>query len=98
LNGFEHIGISESSQVKERLIETPEKFLPVKLNGRGTGLENSTPNQFAIEVIGEYRPDASTAPSGASQQPGHFARSWSPEIKRRKIREAAEEEEKISNK
>lgn len=44
------------------------------------------------EVIGKCLLAAGTAPSGANKQPWHFAVAQDPELKR-KIREAAEEEE-----
>jgi iodotyrosine deiodinase len=51
------------------------------------------PDAVPREVIEQAILAAGLAPSGANQQPWHFAAIASPEIKRR-IREAAEEEEK----
>ena len=51
------------------------------------------PDPIPLEVIEECIRAAGSAPSGANQQPWHFALVSNPEIKR-KIREAAEAEER----
>jgi len=75
------------------LIENSQNFYEL-MDGRRTVREFDT-RPIPLEVIENIVLTASTAPSGAHKQPWTFCIVSDPEIKR-KIREAAEEEEKIS--
>lgn len=76
----------------EQLVRSRE-FLEV-MSTRRTVRDFDT-RSFPIEIIENAIKSASTAPSGANQQPWTFVVISNPEIKR-KIREAAEAEEKES--
>lgn len=78
---------SSSDEMVERSRETFERA-----NLRRS-VRKFSPDSFPREVLEYCIRTAGTAPSGAHQQPWHFAVVESPEIKLR-IREAAEEEER----
>ncbi len=93
INGFEHIAYSRPDISMEQLRENALDFYQ-SMNQRRTVREfDSRP--IPKEVIEQLILTAGTAPSGAHKQPWTFCVVEAPEIKRR-IREAAEEEERIS--
>ncbi|GAB3227905.1 nitroreductase family protein [Algoriphagus aestuariicola] len=93
INGFEHIAYSRPDISMEKLRENALDFYQ-SMNQRRTVREfDSRPIPKA--VIEHLILTAGTAPSGAHKQPWTFCLVEAPEIKRR-IREAAEEEERIS--
>ncbi len=93
INGFEHIAYSRPEISLEKLRGNALEFYQ-SMNQRRTVREfDSRP--IPKEVLDHIILTAGTAPSGAHKQPWTFCVVENPEIKR-KIREAAEEEEKIS--
>ncbi len=91
--GFEHIRYKRPQITPEEMIEKSRDFF-LEMDQRRTVREfDSRP--IPIEVMENIILTASTAPSGAHKQPWTFCLISDPEIKR-KIRQAAEEEEKIS--
>lgn len=93
IGGFEHIRYERPQISPEEMIAKSKDFY-LKMNQRRTIREFDT-RQIPLEVMENIILTASTAPSGAHKQPWTFCLVSNPEIKR-KIREAAEEEEKIS--
>jgi nitroreductase len=93
IEGFEHIRYQRKQPSERELIENSQNFYQL-MNGRRTVREFDT-KPIPIEVIENIVLTASTAPSGAHKQPWTFCIVSDAEIKC-KIREAAEEEEKIS--
>jgi nitroreductase len=93
IEGFEHIRYQREQPSEKELIENSQNFFEL-MDGRRTVREFDT-RPIPLEVIKNIVLTASTAPSGAHKQPWTFCIVSDPEIKR-KIREAAEEEEKIS--
>lgn len=93
IGGFEHI-LYERPQItpEEMIVKSREFYL--EMDQRRTVREFDT-RQIPLEVMENIILTASTAPSGAHKQPWTFCLVSDPEIKL-KIREAAEEEEKIS--
>lgn len=65
------------------------------LMGRRRSVRHFSPEPVPFEVIAEVVRTAGTAPSGAHKQPWTFCVVGDPDLKRR-IREAAEEEERIN--
>jgi iodotyrosine deiodinase len=86
LYDFEKKSIDESVEIVGTLYEG--------LNKRRS-IRDFKPDSFPEEIIHQLIRIASTAPSGAHKQPWTFCVVKDPEIKK-KIREAAENEEKLS--
>jgi nitroreductase len=93
IEGFEHIRYERKQPSEAELIQNSQNFYKL-MDSRRTVREFDT-RPIPLEVIENIILTASTAPSGAHKQPWTFCLVSDPEIKR-KIREAAEEEEKIS--
>lgn len=93
IEGFEHIRYQREQPSAAELIQSSQNFYNL-MDSRRTVREFDT-RPIALEVIENIILAASTAPSGAHKQPWTFCIVSNPEMKR-KIREAAEEEERIS--
>ena len=93
IEGFEHIRYERPQPSPEEMILRSEKFYQ-ELDQRRTVREFDT-RPVPLEVLENIIKTASTAPSGAHKQPWTFCLISDPAIKK-KIRAAAEEEEKIS--
>ena len=93
IKGFRHILYQQESYSSEEMTERSRSFYQ-KLNRRRSIREFSD-RPVPREVIENLIQAASTAPSGAHKQPWTFCAVSNPELKR-KIREAAEKEEKES--
>ncbi|WP_339875775.1 nitroreductase family protein [uncultured Algoriphagus sp.] len=93
IEGFEHIRYEGLCINPEDAIERSEKFL-LEMDQRRTVREFDT-RPVPLKVLENIILTASTAPSGAHKQPWTFCLISDPTIKK-KIRSAAEEEEKIS--
>lgn len=93
IDGFEHIRYQSATSTEAELIQRSQEFYN-EMQSRRTVREFDSRN-IPVEVIENIILTASTAPSGAHKQPWTFCLISDPEIKRM-IREAAEEEEKIS--
>jgi iodotyrosine deiodinase len=93
IEGFKHIRYQREQPSEEELIQNSRNYYQL-MNGRRTVREFDT-RPIPLEVIENIVLTASTAPSGAHKQPWTFCIVSDSEIKR-KIRIAAEEEEKIS--
>ena len=93
--GFGHVRYERPQLSPEEMMIRSEKFYR-KLDQRRTVREFDT-QQVPVEVLENIIKTASTAPSGAHKQPWTFCLISDPLIKK-KIRDAAEEEEKISYK
>lgn len=93
INGHPHVLYSRPKLSTEELIKKSDNFFQ-EMDQRRTVREfEKTP--IPVEVLDNIIATAGTAPSGAHKQPWTFCLISDPEVKR-KIREAAEEEEKIS--
>jgi iodotyrosine deiodinase len=93
IEGFEHVRYERPQPSSEDMILRSEKFYQ-ELDQRRTVREFDT-RPVPLEVLENIILTASTAPSGAHKQPWTFCLISDPDIKK-KIRAAAEEEEKIS--
>jgi len=93
IDGFEHIRYQSAIPTEAELIQRSNEFYN-EMQSRRTIREFDT-RAIPVEVVENIVLTASTAPSGAHKQPWTFCLIADPEIKR-KIRAAAEEEEKIS--
>jgi nitroreductase len=93
IDGFEHIRYQSATLTEAELIQRSQEFYN-EMQSRRTVREFDSRN-IPVEVIENIILTASTAPSGAHKQPWTFCLISDPGIKRM-IREAAEEEEKIS--
>ena len=93
IEGFEHIRYHREQPTEKELIKNTQQFHQL-MESRRTVREFDT-RPISIDVITNIILTASSAPSGAHKQPWTFCIVSDPEIKR-KIRQAAEEEEKIS--
>ena len=93
IEGFEHIRYEGLCINPEDAIERSEKFL-LEMDQRRTVREFDT-RPVPLKVLENIILTANTAPSGAHKQPWTFCLISDPAIKK-KIRSAAEEEEKIS--
>lgn len=93
INGHPHIRYRRP-EISEADLKTKAESFFVEMNQRRTVREfDSRP--VPLEVMENIIRTAGTAPSGAHKEPWTFCLISDPDIKR-KIREAAEEEEKIS--
>ncbi len=93
IDGYEHIRYPSARPSEKELIEKSREFY-LEMDQRRTVREFDT-RPIPLEVMENIILTAGTAPSGAHKQPWTFCLVSDPTIKRR-IREAAEEEEKIS--
>lgn len=93
ISGHDHIRYNRPQISAEEMLEKSQDFFK-QMDQRRTVREFDT-RPIPLEVIENIIKTASTAPSGAHKQPWTFCLISDPEIKK-KIREAAEEEEKIS--
>jgi len=93
IKGFEHIRYESLQLSPEEMIHRSEQFYQVMDQRRTVREFDKRP--VPLEVLEKIILTASTAPSGAHKQPWTFCLISDPIIKK-KIREAAEEEEKIS--
>lgn len=93
IEGFEHVRYESPKLSPEEMIQCSEKFYQ-EMDQRRTVREFDT-RPIPLQVMENIILTASTAPSGAHKQPWTFCLISDPSIKK-KIRDAAEEEEKIS--
>ncbi len=93
INGFEHIPYHRPELSESELINNSKEFYQ-SMDSRRTVREFDT-RSFPVEVLENIIRTAGTAPSGAHKQPWTFCVISNPQLKH-KIRQAAEEEEKIS--
>ncbi|SFB51495.1 nitroreductase family protein [Algoriphagus aquimarinus] len=93
IEGFEHVRYEAPQLSPEEMIQRSEQFYQVMDQRRTVREFDKRP--VPLEVLEKIILTASTAPSGAHKQPWTFCLISDPTIKK-KIREAAEEEEKIS--
>ncbi|MEP0712476.1 nitroreductase family protein [Algoriphagus sp.] len=93
IEGFEHIRYERPQLSQEEMIQRSEHFYQ-EMDQRRT-VREFDPRPVPLEVMENIILTASTAPSGAHKQPWTFCLISDPSIKK-KIRDAAEEEEKIS--
>ncbi|MFN3998853.1 nitroreductase family protein [Algoriphagus sp.] len=93
INGYEHVRYQRPEISENELIKNSEEFYQ-QMNTRRTVREFDT-RDIPLEVLENIIRTAGTAPSGAHKQPWTFCLISNPDIKKQ-IRQAAEEEEKIS--
>lgn len=93
INGFEHVSYQRPILSELELLQNSKKFYQ-EMNSRRTVRDFDT-RPVSLEVLENIIRTAGTAPSGAHKQPWTFCLISDPEIKRQ-IRQAAEEEERIS--
>ncbi|WP_057938937.1 nitroreductase family protein [Algoriphagus resistens] len=93
IGGFRHVRYEQTQINPEEMILRSERFY-AEMDNRRTVREFDT-RPIPIEVLENIILTASTAPSGAHKQPWTFCLVSDSRIKK-KIRDAAEEEEKIS--
>jgi nitroreductase len=93
IEGFEHVRYERPQLSQEEMILRSEQFYQ-EMDQRRT-VREFDPRPVAVEILEKIILTASTAPSGAHKQPWTFCLISDPSIKK-KIRDAAEEEEKIS--
>ncbi|MBB6326259.1 nitroreductase [Algoriphagus iocasae] len=93
IDGFDHVRYHKTQVSPDQLVKNSQEFFQM-MDQRRT-VREFDPRPFPEEIMENIIKTASTAPSGAHKQPWTFCLISNPEIKR-KIREAAEEEEKIS--
>ena len=93
INGFTHVLYQSQLFPDEEMIERSQSNLTWQDQRRS--VRDISNKSFPKEVIENIILTASTAPSGAHKQPWTFCLISNPEIKR-KIRIAAEEEEKVN--
>lgn len=93
ISGHDHIRYERPQISEQEMLEKSRDFFH-QMDQRRTVREFDT-RPVALEVMENIIKSASTAPSGAHKQPWTFCLISDPDIKR-KIRLAAEEEEKIS--
>ncbi|SEG56436.1 Nitroreductase [Halpernia humi] len=94
INGFKHISYNSSADFDEKtMLEKSEAFLE-KINTRRS-IRTFSDKPISKKIIENIILSASTAPSGAHKQPWTFCAISNAKLKK-KIRIAAEEEEKIS--
>ena len=93
INGHPHVEYVREQLSAEQVLERSKDFYQLMDQRRTIREFETTP--IPREVIDNILKTASTAPSGAHKQPWTFCLISDPKIKK-KIREAAEEEERIS--
>ncbi|WP_372746704.1 nitroreductase family protein [Lutibacter sp.] len=93
IDGFKHLKYHQKDMSENEMIDISQKFFETMQTRRSVRyFSNKT---FPIKIIENLIKTACTAPSGANKQPWTFCVVQNPEIKK-KIREAAEEEERKS--
>ena len=93
VEGFKHVRHFTESFSEEEMLERSQNYF--QFNDKRRSVRNFSNKPVSIEVIKNLIKTASTAPSGAHKQPWTFCVVKTPELKK-KIREAAEEEERKS--
>jgi iodotyrosine deiodinase len=93
VNGFEHIRYSRAELSEAELIKNSAEFYETMASRRT--IREFDSRMVPLEVMESIIQTAGTAPSGAHKQPWTFCLISDPNIKKQ-IRQAAEEEEKIS--
>ncbi len=93
VDGFKHIRYKHETYTEKEMVLRSENYFEW-LNKRRS-VRHFSDKPVAIEVIENIIKSAATAPSGANKQPWTFCVVQNPDIKR-KIRKAAEEEERKS--
>lgn len=93
IDGYDHIRYKRAQISPEEMISKSKEFF-FEMDQRRT-VREFDPRPIPMEVIENIIKTASTAPSGAHKQPWTFCVISDSEVKK-KIRSAAEEEEKIS--
>lgn len=93
VEGYKHIRYKQFSLTEDEMLSKSKKYFE-QLNNRRS-VRNFSDKQIPKEVINNIIKTASTAPSGANKQPYTFCVIENKELKK-KIRIAAEEEEKRS--
>lgn len=93
INGFEHLKFEPSQFSEQDMLG--RSLANYEWHNKRRSVREISSKPFPREVLDNIIRTASTAPSGAHKQPWTFCIIESPDIKR-KIREAAEEEEKTS--
>ncbi|MCX2742393.1 nitroreductase family protein [Mangrovivirga sp. M17] len=93
INGYTHQRYYQDSYSTEEMIERSRSLLKLSLNRRS--VRDYSEKEVPYEIIENILKTASSAPSGANKQPWTFCVVKDPKIKK-KIREAAEKEEKQS--
>lgn len=93
VEGYKHIRYKQFSLTEDEMLSKSKNYFK-QLNSRRS-VRNFSDKQIPKEVISNIIKTASTAPSGANKQPYTFCVIESKELKK-KIRIAAEEEEKRS--
>lgn len=93
INGFPHVRLA-FTQMSEDEMRTKAAYFYEKMNERRT-VRAIDSRRVPEEILENIIRTAATAPSGAHKQPWTFCLISDPEIKKQ-IREAAEEEERIS--
>ena len=93
VEGFKHIRYLSEPFSPEDMLERSVHYF--QFNDKRRSVRNFSNKSVSIEVIKNLIKTASTAPSGAHKQPWTFCVVENPDLKK-KIREAAEEEERKS--
>ena len=93
VEGFKHIRYKHETFSEAKMIRKSKEFY--EWMDKRRSVRHFSDKPVPIEVIENIIKSASTAPSGANKQPWKFCVVENPEIKK-KIREAAEEEEQKS--
>ena len=93
VEGFKHVRYLSEIFSSEEMLERSQNYF--QFNDKRRSVRDFSNKPVSIEVIENIIKTASTAPSGAHKQPWTFCVVENPEIKK-KIREAAEEEERKS--
>lgn len=93
IDGFKHLKYHQKEMSEMEMIDTSKLYFETMQTRRS--VRHFSDKTFPIEIIENLIKTASTAPSGANKQPWSFCVVQNPEIKK-KIREAAEEEERKS--
>jgi len=93
VDGFKHIRYQQETFDEKEMIDRSKEYF--ELLDKRRSVRHFSEKPVPIEIIGNIIKSASTAPSGANKQPWTFCVVENPEIKK-KIRNAAEEEEKRS--
>jgi len=93
IEGYKHIRYKPFSLTENEMLSRSENYF--KLLNKRRSVRNFSAKKIPKEIINTIIKTASTAPSGANKQPYTFCVVENPSIKK-KIRVAAEEEEKKS--
>lgn len=93
IDGFKHLKYHQKHFSEKEMIEKSKMYFETMQSRRS--VRHFSDKTFPIEIVENLIKTASTAPSGANKQPWTFCVVQNPEIKK-KIREAAEEEERKS--